>query len=57
MHQLYRVQKIGNISIKYKKLDKRFIPKITHNINYDVVSDTKVRTTRDSILGTILKLA
>ena len=57
MHQLYRLQKIGNISIKYKKLDKRFIPKITHNINYDVVSDTKVRTTRDSILGTILKLA
>ena len=48
MHQLYRLQKIGNTL---------FIPEITHNINYDVVSDTKVRTTRDSILGTILKLA
>ena len=44
MHQLYRVQKIGN-TLNFFGL----IPEITHNINYDVVNDTKIRTTRDSI--------
>ena len=52
MHQLYRVQKIGNtlnflgLTIKCHKM---FIPEITHNINYDVVKDAKIRTTRDSM--------
>ena len=40
MHQMYRVQNIG------KKL---IFPEITHNINHDVVSVTKIRTTLDSI--------
>ena len=40
MHQLYEVQKIGN---------KFNFPEKIHNINHDVVSETKIRTTRDSI--------
>ena len=46
MHQMYRVQNIGKKLIFFAL---RYIPEITHNINYGVVRDTKIRTTRDSI--------